>query len=74
MKQFTFKQLVFILIAIVILTCWALIAWADEIDVEKLANAIYKSEGGAKATYLYGIRSVKYDANWLRNVRYFYSQ
>jgi hypothetical protein len=27
---------------------------------EQIVRAIYKAEGGAKATYLYGIRSVKY--------------
>ena len=31
-------------------------AWTDE----QIANAIYKAEGGKKATYLYGIRSVEY--------------
>jgi len=28
---------------------------------EEIVNAIYKAEGGSKATYLYGIRSIKYD-------------
>jgi hypothetical protein len=31
------------------------------VDVERLANAIYRAEGGKKAGYLYGIRSVDYD-------------
>jgi hypothetical protein len=29
---------------------------------DQLADAIYRAEGGAKATYLYGIRSVSYDS------------
>ena len=33
---------------------------ADEIDDIRLCNAIYKAEGGSSATYLYGIRSVRY--------------
>ena len=34
-----------------------------------LVNAIFKAEGGAKAQYLYGIRSVKYkDANEARKI------
>lgn len=33
---------------------------ADEIDVERLADAIFLAEGGYHATYLYGIRSVPY--------------
>lgn len=31
-------------------------AWTDE----EIANSIFKAEGGFKATYLYGIRSVHY--------------
>ena len=45
--------------------CQAQFAWVDDINDEhtdeEIANAIYKAEGGDKATYLYGIRSVKYD-------------
>ena len=33
-------------------------AWA--MSDEQIVNAIFKAEGGYKATYLYGIRSVKY--------------
>lgn len=29
---------------------------------EQIVNAIYQAEGGAKATYAYGIRSVKYSS------------
>lgn len=35
------------------------LAETDWTDTE-IVNAIYKAEGGAKAQYLYGIRSVKY--------------
>ena len=45
----------------VIILCGMKVSGADEIDDVKLCNAIYKAEGGAKAQYLYGIRSVKYD-------------
>ena len=34
---------------------------AETINIEKLADAIFLAEGGYKATYLYGIRSVKYE-------------
>ena len=47
-----------VLFAIILL---AQICRAEEIDVPKLCNAIYKAEGGASATWLYGIRSVKYN-------------
>ena len=36
-------------------------AGADTVENEALADAIFKAEGGMKATYYYGIRSVKYD-------------
>jgi hypothetical protein len=35
------------------------IAFASDINVEKMADAIYRSEGGAKARVPYGILSVK---------------
>jgi len=48
------KKILFILM----IFCIASPAFAYT-DTE-IVNAIYKSEGGSKATYLYGIRSVKY--------------
>lgn len=36
-------------------------AYCNEIDDYELARAIFKAEGGLKADYLFGIRSVKYD-------------
>ena len=33
----------------------------EDYDSIRLCDAIYKAEGGAKATYLYGIRSVHYE-------------
>ena len=38
-----------------------LCAIAEDIDFNSYVDAIYKAEGGAKAQYLYGIRSIKYD-------------
>ena len=44
--------LIGVVIMLVIACIWVLGTGADEvIDVERLANAIYKSEGGAKAFY-----------------------
>lgn len=37
------------------------LAMAEDIDFNLYVDAIYKAEGGAKAQYLYGIRSIKYD-------------
>jgi len=56
-KMKSFKIMWFIAFIIMVLTynCFG-----DEIDDIKLCNAIFKAEGGYKATYLYGIRSIKY--------------
>jgi hypothetical protein len=45
--------LVFLLLFLPATTC---LAWTDE----QLADAIFRAEGGYRATYLYGIRSVRY--------------
>lgn len=45
-------------IAITLMGCEPAYAWTDE----ELVNAIYKAEGGAKARYAYGIRSVSYNS------------
>ena len=37
-----------------------MVGYAQEYTDEQIVNAIYKAEGGEKATYLYGIRSVSY--------------
>lgn len=50
-----------LLVGIVLLISSCSIAHADTINPEKLADAIYRAEGGAKAQYPYGIRSVKCD-------------
>lgn len=50
-----------LLVGIVLLISSCQVAHADTINVEKLADAIYRAEGGAKAEYPYGIRSVKCD-------------
>ncbi len=39
---------------------WTSMSYANNIDIEKLADSIFKAEGGYKAEYLYGIRSVSY--------------
>jgi len=48
---------VFALVAIII--CITASCRADEINVERMADAIYKAEGGKKARVPYGILSVK---------------
>jgi len=62
------------IVAMVILIAWCMIwltgiARADEWTDTQIVNAIYKAEGGSKATYLYGIRSVSYsdpeEARWI---------
>lgn len=50
-----------LLVGIVLLISSCQVAHADTINPEKLADAIYRAEGGAKAQYPYGIRSVKCD-------------
>ena len=44
-------------------------AYAENINIERLVNAVWYAEGGSKADYLYGIRSVKYkDADDARRI------
>lgn len=45
---------------LIILLLMSSLAYAETIDYEKLVDSIFISEGGYTATYLYGIRSVKY--------------
>src|SRR3990167_10020595 len=45
---------------VVLLLGFTTAARADDYTDEQIVNAIYIIEGGAKATYAYGIRSVKY--------------
>ena len=62
---------VFLLIikcSIVLFMCSSLVQ-AQTRDFNAIVDAIYLAEGGAKATYLYGIRSIKYqDANEARQI------
>jgi len=51
-----------VLLASLILVCFFLGTARAEYSDEQIVNAIYKAEGGAKATYAYGIRSVKYSS------------
>jgi len=50
-----------VMVATVILLCLVGSTHAEEINNEKLADAIFLAEGGYNAEYLYGIRSVNYD-------------
>lgn len=45
---------------LLILSCSISIAAPCSYSDEQIVNAIFKAEGGYKAKYLYGIRSVKY--------------
>lgn len=56
----TFRYILITLFILAVIFTKSCYAEAGEIDNNKLANAIYKAEGGSKATWLYGIRSVKY--------------
>lgn len=50
-----------VMVAIVLLIAfWPGVAHAEEYTDEQIVASIYKAEGGAKAQYLYGIRSVRY--------------
>ena len=48
------------ILLVVLLLGFTTIARADNYTDEQIVNAIYIIEGGAKATFAYGIRSVKY--------------
>lgn len=50
--------LLVLLAGLVLIFCSKAHAYTDE----QIVNAIFKAEGGAKATYAYGIRSVKYSS------------
>ncbi len=52
------KTINLILLALIIFTGSS---QAAEVDLNKWADSIFIAEGGYKATYLYGIRSISYD-------------
>jgi hypothetical protein len=53
----------------ILLSLLALSAHAKTLDVDKIANAIYRAEGGAHTRFPYGVMSVKVsDANQARLV------
>ena len=54
------KWLLPVIIALLLILLIISSARADDYTDEQIVNAIYIIEGGAKATYAYGIRSVKY--------------
>jgi len=47
-------------ILVTLILCFAVKAHAEEYSDEQIVNAIFQVEGGYKARYLYGIRSVSY--------------
>lgn len=49
-----------VLTIFVLFYCICVIVANDNYTDEEIVNAIYIAEGGSKAKYLYGIRSVKY--------------
>jgi len=55
-----YKIITCLLASLVLLSLFVAGCALAEPDYDKLVNAIYKAEGGAKAQYLYGIRSVPY--------------
>ncbi|GAI54128.1 unnamed protein product [marine sediment metagenome] len=55
------KKALFILLGLaLILMLWLGVCFGEEIDYDKMVRAIFQAEGGYKATYLYGIKSVDY--------------
>ena len=44
------------------LTATACLGQGVRVDAARMVSAIYGAEGGARATYAYGIRSVKYSS------------
>ena len=54
------KWLLPVIIALLLILLIISSARADDYTDEQIVNAIYIIEGGAKATFAYGIRSVKY--------------
>jgi hypothetical protein len=60
MKDFLIRISVLVALALFGLFIYCVNCHADEIDVPKLVQAIYISEGGALAEYPYGIRSVNF--------------
>lgn len=60
-QQFKFYTITAIILNIILLLCFCLTARAEEYTDEQIVNAIYKAEGGIKAEYPYGIRSIQCD-------------
>ena len=63
MKRFfkIYPILAFLFYILVLLDLSCEPAFPEEIDVNRMVNAIWRAEGAEKATYAYGIKSVKYD-------------
>jgi len=60
-QELLWVRAVVIISFVLILLFFPLMVFGDSFTNEEIANAIFKAEGGYKATYLYGIRSVPYE-------------
>lgn len=60
-RQSLTDLLILIIIALLLMLICTKVR-AEEIDLDKWADAIFIAEGGYSATYLYGIRSIPYDS------------
>jgi len=52
------KYFIQAVIVFILLFCWLACVWAEDININALADAIYIAEGGAKTSYPYGIKSI----------------
>lgn len=59
LKHFVYINMKYFILILSTLTL-AVSCYAEEYSDKQIVNAIFKAEGGYKAQYLYGIRSVKY--------------
>ncbi len=48
------------ILVIILAVFWGTVARAQDYSDEQIVNAIYQAEGGTKAVYAYGIRSIPY--------------
>jgi len=55
------KFFIYFILPLLIFFGFTALAHPQDIDVERLADAIWLAEGGLKAEYAYGIRSIKYN-------------
>ena len=60
MFNFIMKATALVIFFIAMIMGLVAMGWAQEYTNTQIVDAIYQAEGGAKAQYAYGIRSVKY--------------